>query len=138
MPRGRGRWYRAPELLLGARTYSWAVDLWSCGCIAGELLGHKPLLPGRSEANQLELMFDLLGSPSDAIWPGCSLLPNAAALRAPHQPYNNLSQRFPQLARAGLDLLDELLAYDPDKRPKARRVVMHDYLRQARRAPSLG
>ncbi len=68
-------WYRSPELLLGSKSQSTAVDMWSAGCILGELLAHKPLLPGRSEINQIELIIDLLGTPSDAIWPEYSSLP---------------------------------------------------------------
>jgi cyclin-dependent kinase 10 len=49
--------------------------MWSAGCILGELLAHKPLLPGRSEIQQLELIVDLLGTPNDAIWPEFSSLP---------------------------------------------------------------
>ena len=49
-------WYRAPELLLNARTQTTAIDMWSSGCILGELLAHKPLLPGKSEINQIELV----------------------------------------------------------------------------------
>ena len=52
-------WYRAPELLLNARTQTTAIDMWSSGCILGELLAHKPLLPGKSEINQLELVIGL-------------------------------------------------------------------------------
>lgn len=62
-------WYRAPELLLGSSTQTTAIDIWSAACVFGELLLHKPLLPGRSEINQIELIIDLLGTPSEAIWP---------------------------------------------------------------------
>lgn len=54
-------WYRSPELLLQAPTQTTSVDMWAAGCILGELLGHKPLLPGRTEIQQLELIVDLLG-----------------------------------------------------------------------------
>ena len=50
--------------------------MWSAGCILGELLAHKPLLPGKSEINQLDLIIDLLGTPNDQIWPGLSSLPS--------------------------------------------------------------
>ena len=43
--------------------------MWSAGCILGELLGHKPLMPGRSDAQQVELILELLGTPNDTIWP---------------------------------------------------------------------
>lgn len=74
-PRVVTLWYRAPELLLQARTQTTSVDMWAAGCILGELLGHRPLLPGRSELGQLELIVDLLGTPSDTIWPEFSSLP---------------------------------------------------------------
>lgn len=54
-------WYRAPELLLGSTHHTTAIDMWAIGCILGELLGHKPLLPGKSEIQQIELIIDLLG-----------------------------------------------------------------------------
>jgi cyclin-dependent kinase 10 len=85
--------YRAPELLLGAEMYGTAVDCWALGCIMGELLNHAPLMPGRAELHQFELIVRLLGSPSDAIWPGMSSLPLAKAFHLPAQPYNNISTK---------------------------------------------
>ena len=63
-------WYRAPELLLGTRSYSTAVDMWSVGCIMGELLRKKPLFPGQSEVQQLSMLCKTLGVPTEDIWPG--------------------------------------------------------------------
>lgn len=60
-PRVVTLWYRAPELLLQAPLQTPALDMWAAGCILGELLAHKPLLPGRTEIAQLELIVDLLG-----------------------------------------------------------------------------
>lgn len=54
-------WYRAPELLLGSKMHTTAVDMWAAGCILGELLLHKPLLPGKTEIQQIEMIIDLLG-----------------------------------------------------------------------------
>ena len=54
-------WYRAPELLLGTREYSTPIDVWSVGCIFGELLQMKPLLTGKSDPDQLQLIYKLLG-----------------------------------------------------------------------------
>ena len=69
-------WYRPPELLLNSKVQTTAIDMWSAGCILGELLAHKPLLPGKSEINQLDLIVELLGTPNDQIWPGLSSLPS--------------------------------------------------------------
>lgn len=54
-------WYRAPELLLASKIQTTAIDMWAVGCILGELLDHKPLLPGTTEIAQLEYIIDLLG-----------------------------------------------------------------------------
>ncbi|VCW76767.1 unnamed protein product, partial [Gulo gulo] len=68
-------WYRAPELLLGTKEYSTAVDMWLVGCIFGELLTQKPLFPGKSEIDQINKVFKDLGTPSEKIWPGYNDLP---------------------------------------------------------------
>ncbi|XP_018331194.1 cyclin-dependent kinase 10 isoform X2 [Agrilus planipennis] len=124
-------WYRAPELLLQAPTQTTSVDMWAAGCILGELLGHKPLLPGRSEIQQLELIVDLLGTPSDAIWPGFSKLPALQNFTLKQQPYNNLKQRFPWLSAAGLRLLNFLFMYDPRKRATAEECLQSSYFKEA-------
>jgi cyclin-dependent kinase 10 len=61
-------WYRPPELLFGATTYTSALDMWSVGCIFGELLMNEPLLPGASEVEQIRLFCNLLGTPTAKIW----------------------------------------------------------------------
>ena len=66
-PRVVTRWYRAPELLYGARLYTGAVDIWAIGCIFAELMLRTPFLPGDSDLNQLHTIFRALGTPSD--WP---------------------------------------------------------------------
>uniref|UniRef100_A0A8C6PRQ8 mitogen-activated protein kinase n=1 Tax=Nothobranchius furzeri TaxID=105023 RepID=A0A8C6PRQ8_NOTFU len=74
-PRVVTLWYRAPELLLGTKTQTTALDMWAVGCILAELLAHKPLLPGTSEIQQVDLIVQLLGTPNENIWPGFSKLP---------------------------------------------------------------
>jgi serine/threonine protein kinase len=59
------RWYRAPELLLSWKEYACSVDVWSVGCIFAELLRRKPFLPGSDTKNQIELIFDIIGTPTD-------------------------------------------------------------------------
>ena len=62
-------WYRAPELLLGDKNQTTGIDMWSAGCILAELLAHKPLLPGRSDLQQIDLIIEMLGTPKENIWP---------------------------------------------------------------------
>lgn len=126
-------WYRAPELLLGAERYDGAVDMWSVGCIFGELLTREPLLQGKNEVDELTLIFELCGIPTDESWPGFRRLPHARALRLPKYALNTGSivrARFPLLTAAGSSLLGALLALDPARRPSARDMLAHDYFRQ--------
>ncbi|KAH7127697.1 kinase-like domain-containing protein [Dactylonectria macrodidyma] len=126
-------WYRGPELLLGAKTYNGAVDMWSVGCVFGELLTREPLLQGKNEVDQLSKIFELCGVPSEDSWPGFRRLPNARSLRLPKTAVSVGSvvrARFPNLTTAGASLLADLLALDPARRPTAREMLQHEYFRQ--------
>ncbi|KAE8023647.1 hypothetical protein FH972_009319 [Carpinus fangiana] len=78
-------WYRAPELLLGAKQYSTAIDMWSLGCIMAELLSKEPLFNGKTEFDQLDKIFRILGTPNETIWPGFSKLPGVKINFVKHQ-----------------------------------------------------
>ncbi|XP_027335323.1 cyclin-dependent kinase G-2 isoform X3 [Abrus precatorius] len=130
-------WYRAPELLLGAKEYSTAIDMWSVGCIMAELIGKEPLFKGKSELEQLDKIFRTLGTPNEKIWPGLSNLPGAKA-NFVKQPYNMLRKKFPAtsftgstvLSELGFDLLKKLLTYDPEKRISAEDALLHDWFHE--------
>ncbi|XP_043722528.1 probable serine/threonine-protein kinase At1g54610 isoform X1 [Telopea speciosissima] len=111
-------WYRPPELLLGATDYGVAVDLWSAGCILAELLAGKPIMPGRTEVEQLHKIFKLCGSPSDEFWRK-SKLPHATVFK-PQQPYKRcILETFKDFPPSALALLDVLLAIEPEGRGSA-------------------
>ncbi|KAJ3025440.1 UNVERIFIED_CONTAM: hypothetical protein HDU68_007124 [Siphonaria sp. JEL0065] len=132
-------WYRAPELLLGGKDYSTAIDMWSVGCIFAELVNKEPLFPGQGEIDQLSKIFKLLGTPSEKVWPGFTELPNAKSFNFKHQPFNNLKLRFPSLTANGIDLMEKLLTYDPKQRITAAQALKHPYFREspAPKDPSL-
>ncbi|KAJ3372685.1 Cell division protein kinase 1 [Allomyces arbusculus] len=119
-------WYRAPEVLLGVKTYGIGVDIWSIGCIFGEMVMHEPLFPGDSEIDQLFKIFKILGTPNEVSWPGVSDLPDWK----PHFP-NWQKQDLKSIVRglddSGIDLLDELLKYSPGQRISAKRALQHPY-----------
>lgn len=124
-------WYRPPELLLGSKEQTTSVDMWATGCILGELLIHKPLLPGNGEIAQIDLIIELLGTPSESIWPGFLQLPACQNFTLRSQPYNNLKTKFPKLSQAGLRLLNFLFMYDPKKRATAGESLMSTYFKEA-------
>ena len=70
------RWYRAPELLYGARSYGPAVDMWALGCIFAELMLSRPYFAGTSDLDQLAKVFAALGTPTEEDWPGMRTLPD--------------------------------------------------------------
>ncbi|XP_031422637.1 cyclin-dependent kinase 11B isoform X2 [Clupea harengus] len=125
-------WYRSPDLLLGAKEYSTAVDMWSVGCIFGELLTQKPLFPGKSEIDQINKIFKDLGSPSEKIWPGYNELPAVKKMTFTEYPYNNLRKRFGALlSDQGFDLMNKFLTYCPSKRIMAEEALKHEYFRES-------
>ncbi|WAR11649.1 CDK10-like protein [Mya arenaria] len=121
--------YRAPELLLGSKIQTTGIDM-SAGCILGELLAHQPLLKGRSEIHQIELIVQLLGTPNDMIWPGFSELPAIQKITLKKQPYNNLRHKFSWLSDAGIRLLNFLFMYDPNKRATAEDCLDSSYFKE--------
>lgn len=132
-------WYRAPELLLGTTTYDSSVDMWSVGCIFGELLTNVPLLQGKNEVDELSKIFELCGVPTDASWPGFKRLPNARSLRLPRNAQTTgsvIRSKFPFLTKAGTDLLSALLSLNPASRPSAKELLEHSYFTEDPRPKS--
>uniref|UniRef100_A0A5B7C2U0 cyclin-dependent kinase n=1 Tax=Davidia involucrata TaxID=16924 RepID=A0A5B7C2U0_DAVIN len=130
-------WYRAPELLLGTKKYSTAIDMWSVGCIMAELLAKEPLFNGKTEFEQLDKIFRTLGTPNETIWPGFSEMPGVK-VNFVKQPYNLLRKKFPApsftgspfLSDLGFDLLSKLLTYDPEKRITAEAALNHGWFHE--------
>ena len=122
-------WYRAPDVLMGSRRYTTPVDIWSIGCIIAEMHNGRPLFPGTSEADQLDLIFRMLGTPNEAVYPGIAALPDykPAAYRQCARP-ESLAHLVEGLPAEGVDLMQRMLQFDPGKRITAREALEHPFL----------
>ncbi|NXG59816.1 MK15 kinase, partial [Hemiprocne comata] len=143
------RWYRAPEILLSSPSYTTGVDMWSIGCILGELLLGKPLFPGTSTVNQLEQILRVVPAPS----PGgdsqsCKSCLGWESHTGTFSPCFLACRRRvtfeeilpPSAPPPALDLLKKLLVLDPGKRLSAEEALQHPYVRRFHcpaREPSL-
>lgn len=122
------RWYRAPELLFGAKQYGPGVDLWAAGCVFAELMIRKPFLPADSDLKQLSLIFEALGTPSEDEWPRMATLPGYIRFETRPQPSRPaLRALFRNCSDDALDLLLRLMAFDPGKRISAAEALRHPY-----------
>ncbi|KAB2015035.1 hypothetical protein E1A91_D09G278300v1 [Gossypium mustelinum] len=111
-------WYRPPELLLGTTYYGVGVDLWSAGCILAELFYGKPIVPARTEVEQLHKIFKLCGSPSKEYWKK-SKLPNATLFKLQHPYKRCIAETFKDFPSSSLPLIETLLSIDPEERSTA-------------------
>ncbi|XP_066482582.1 mitogen-activated protein kinase 15 isoform X2 [Tiliqua scincoides] len=126
------RWYRAPEILLASHSYTKGVDMWSIGCILGEMLLGKPLFPGTSTVNQIEQILRVIPAPSSE---------DVAAFRSDYrasiinrlscQQQVTLEDLLPvSTPPEALDLLKRLLVFNPEKRLTAEEALEHPYVRR--------
>lgn len=126
-------WYRAPEILLGSAYYSTPIDIWSVGCIFAEMATRQPLFPGDSEIDQIFKIFKVLGTPSEDCWNGVTSLPDFQQRSSfPQWKPQSLKTLVPNLCPDGIDLLEQMLQYDPTKRISAKKALRHRYFDEVR------
>ncbi|CCH63025.1 hypothetical protein TBLA_0J00250 [Henningerozyma blattae CBS 6284] len=124
------RWYRAPELVLGDKYYTTAVDMWGVGCVFAEFFEKKPILQGKTDVDQGHVIFKLVGTPTKDEWPLAKYLPGAELTRTNYP--GTIKDRFGKyLSDAGLDFLKQLLRLDPYKRLTAMSAVNHKFFQEA-------
>ncbi|XP_061995668.1 mitogen-activated protein kinase homolog MMK2 [Rosa rugosa] len=123
------RWYRAPELLLNCSEYTAAIDIWSVGCILGEIMTRRPLFPGKDYVHQLRLITELIGSPDDS---SLGFLRSDNARRyvrqLPQYAKKDFSVGFPNMSAGAVDLLEKMLIFDPNRRITVDEALCHPYL----------
>ncbi|KAK4606248.1 hypothetical protein RGQ29_000493 [Quercus rubra] len=123
------RWYRAPELLLNSSDYTAAIDVWSVGCIFMELMTRKPLFPGKDHVNQMRLLIELLGTPTES---DLGFVRNEDARRyirqLPSHPRQPLAAVFSHVHPLAIDLIEKMFTFDPTKRITVEEALAHPYL----------
>ncbi|KAJ3228403.1 Cyclin-dependent kinase 20 [Clydaea vesicula] len=121
------RWYRAPELLYGARKYDVGVDIWACGCIFGELLNHCPLFLGQNDIDQLYCVQSILGTPTKENWPDLEDLPDYNKIHFPSMPQMDFNNVCPDASQEAINLLKKFLVYPSYSRIAAKEALLDDY-----------
>ncbi|KAF8757825.1 kinase-like protein [Rhizoctonia solani] len=123
------RWYRAPEIMLSFRKYTTAIDIWSIGCILGELLGMKPMFKGKDYVDQLNIIIDILGTPDEETLQRIGSVKAQAYIRSlPVKEQKPFKSLFPQADDLALDLLSKMVTFDPAKRLTVLEALKHPYL----------
>jgi len=124
------RWYRAPEILLGATNYGKGVDMWAVGCIIAEMFIGKPLLPGNSTMNQLEKTVAVTGIPNDEDIEAIGSPFAATMLQSlPQTGSTSLEALMKGAPPEAIDMTRQLLSFSPKKRLSVQECLQHDYMK---------
>ncbi|ULU00619.1 hypothetical protein L3Y34_001223 [Caenorhabditis briggsae] len=128
-------WYRPPELLLGDERYGTAVDVWSAGCMLGELFTRKPLFNGSDPFGQLDLISKVCGSPSPESWPELTELTFWNTFKQRRSYPRKIREEYEHLMpRDAVDLLDKMLTLNPERRISAKDALLHPWIRNLEHA----
>jgi len=125
------RWYRAPEVLLSWKNYSYAIDIWSVGCILAEMMLRAPLFPGHDQEEQIQMIVDLIGYPTEEEIQSVSSNSQGAQILSKIPPNEgvNFREYFENQNEEAIDLMEKMLKFDPSKRITVEDALNHPYLK---------
>ncbi|XP_043284779.1 serine/threonine-protein kinase dyf-5-like isoform X2 [Venturia canescens] len=121
------RWYRAPEVLLHSTTYNSPIDIWAVGCIMAELYTFRPLFPGKSEIDEIFKICSVIGTPEKDDWPEGYQLAAAMNFKFPVLSRIPLKDLIPNASHEAIELIDDMLQWNPIKRPSAQQSLRYPY-----------
>ena len=122
------RYYRAPECILKSSNYNSPVDIWAVGCIMAEMYMHpKPLFYGQNEKEVLNKICSILGTPNHEIWFEGIQQANLIGIKFPNNSGTDLSNIIPNASPKAIDLMKQMLQWDPNKRPPAANLLLHPF-----------
>jgi len=121
------RWYRAPEILLKSSVYNSPVDIFALGCIMAELYMLAPLFNGSSEIDQIYKICSILGTPTHKNWSEGFQLAAKIGLTFPQFAPVSLTTLIPNASHEAIDLISEMLKFDPHKRITAAQILQHPF-----------
>eukprot|EP00040_Diaphanoeca_grandis_P018265 m.95945 g.95945 ORF g.95945 m.95945 type:complete len:380 (-) comp26856_c0_seq1:318-1457(-) len=123
------RWYRAPEVMLQAKSYTKSIDIWSVGCVLGEMFDNRPMFPGKNYVEQLNLIIKVVGRPSanQVAWINADTSRNYL-LSLPFSNGDDFTQRYPRAPSAAIDCLHRMLKVNPAERITAEDALAHVYM----------
>ncbi|KAM4694000.1 serine/threonine-protein kinase ICK isoform 1-T2 [Discoglossus pictus] len=121
------RWYRAPEVLLRSTNYNSPIDMWAVGCIMAEVYTLRPLFPGSSEIDTMFKICQVLGTPKKTDWPEGYQLASSMNFRWPQFVPNNLKTLVPNASSDAIQVMRDMLQWDPKKRPTAAQALRYSY-----------
>lgn len=121
------RWYRAPEVLLRDLRYNSPIDIWAMGAMMAELYTLRPLFPGSSETDEIFKICSVMGTPTQQNWPEGLKLAQRMNFKFPQMVPTPMTQLVPHASPEGHQLMKDMLAYDPAKRPSCAQALQYPW-----------